>query len=255
VASGPISSWQIAGEKKEMVIDLIFLRSKITADGDCSHEIKRPLLLGRKAMTNLDSILKSRDITLPTNVHIVKAMVFPVVKYRCESWTIRKAERRRTDAFELWWRFLRVPWTARRSNQSILKRNNPEYSLEGLMLKLKRQYFGHIMQRANSMEKTLMLRKMEWRKRRGWQRMRRLDGITDSLDMSLSKFQEVVQDRKFWWVAVHGVTKSPTRLNDWTTKQHTSIFKASLKNIHRKKFKALNFPHYYSVHLRIAQLI
>ena len=146
-------------------------------------------------------------------------------------------------------------WTARRSNQSILKEISPEYSSEGLMLKLQLQYFGHLMWRTDSLDKSLMLGKTEGRRRRGWQRMRRLDDITDSLDMSLSKFQEMVQYRKFLWAAVHGVTKSPTRLNDWTTKQHTSIFKASLKNIHRKKFKALNFPHYYSVHLKIAQLI
>ena len=215
MASGPISSWQIAGEKKEMVIDLIFLRSKITADGDCSHEIKRPLLLGRKAMTNLDSILKSRDITLPTIVHIVKAMVFPVVKYRCESWTIRKAERRRTDAFELWWRFLRVPWTARRSNLSIRKEISPEHSLEGLMLKLKLQYFGHLMWIADSFEKTLILRKIEGRRRRGWQRW--LGDITNWLDMSLSKFQELVMDREAWHAAFHGIAKSGTWLHDWTT--------------------------------------
>ena len=170
MASGSITSWQIDGETMETVADFIFLGSKITVDGDCSHEIKRCLLLGRKAMTNLDSILKSRDITLPTKVCLVKAMVFPVVMYGCESWTIKKAEHRRIDAFELWcWRkLLRVPWTARRSNQSI----SPEYSLEGLMLKLKLQYFGHLMRRADSLEKTLMLRKIEGRRRRGRQRMR-----------------------------------------------------------------------------------
>ena len=153
----------------ETVTDIIFLGSKMTADGDCSHEIKRRLLLGRKVMTNLDSILKSRDITLPTKVRLVKAMVFPVVMYGCDSWTIKKAEHQRIDAFELWcWRrLLRVPWTARRSNQSILKKINPEYSLEGLMLKLKLQYFGHLMGRANSLEKTLMLGKSEGRRRRG----------------------------------------------------------------------------------------
>ena len=158
----------------ETVADVIFLGSKITADGDCSHEIKRHLLLGRKLMTNLDSILKSRDITLPTKVHLVKAMVFPVVMYGCESWTIEKAEHRRIDAFELWcWRrLLRVPWTARRSNQSILKEISPGCSLEGLMLKLKLQYFGHLMRRADSFEKTLMLGKIEGRRRRGLQRMR-----------------------------------------------------------------------------------
>ena len=163
--------------------------SKITADGDCSHEIQRHLFLGRKAMTNLDSILKSRDITLPTKVHLVKAMAFPVVMYGCESWTIKKAERWRIDAFELWYwrRLLRVPWTARRSNQSIQKEISPEYSLEWLMLKLKLQYFGHPMWRTDSLEETLMLGKIEGRRRRGEQRIRCLDGITDSMDMSLSK--------------------------------------------------------------------
>ena len=174
MASGPITSWQIDGETVERMTEFIFLGSKITADGDCSHEIKRCLLLGRKVMTNLDSILKSRDITLPTNVRLVKAMVFPVVMYGCESWTIKKAEHQRIDAFELWcWRrLLRVPWTARRSNQSILKEISPGCSLEGLMLKLKLQYFGHLMQRAGSFEKTLMLGKIEGRRRRGRQRMR-----------------------------------------------------------------------------------
>ena len=164
-----------------------YLGSKITVDGDCSHEIKRHLLLGRKVMTNLDSILKSRDITLPTKVHLIKAMVFPIVKYGCESWTIKKAECRRIDAFELWcWiRFLKVPWTARRSNQSILQEISPEYSLERLMLKLKPQYFGHLIRRADSFEKTLMLGRFEGGRRRGRQRMRWLDGITDSMDMSL----------------------------------------------------------------------
>ena len=215
MACGHISSQEIGKQWKQCQA-LFFFSSQITADGDCSHEIKRRLLLGKKIMTNLDCILKSRDITLPTKVHLVKAMVFPVVMYGCESWTVKKAEHQRIDAFELccWRRLLRVPWTARSSNQSILKEISPGCSLEGLMLTLKLQYFGHLMGRVDSLQKTLMLGGIGGRRRRGQQRMRRLDGTTDSMDMGLSKFQELVMDRRPGMLRFTGLQR--VRLSDWT---------------------------------------
>ena len=214
MVSGHITSWQIDGDTMEIVRDFIFLGSKITADDDFSHEIKRRLLLGRKTMTNLHSTLKSRDITLPTKDCLVKPMVFPVVMYGCESWTIKKAEHRRTDAFELWcWRrLLRVPWIARRSNQSIIKEISPEYSLEELMWKL--PYFGHLMWRTDLLEKTLMLGKIEGRRRMGWQRMRWLNGITDSMDMVWAG------SGSWWWTGKPGVLQSMGSQkvgHDWVT--------------------------------------
>ena len=216
IACSPITSWEIGGERVETVADFIFLASKITADGDCSHEIKRRLLLGRKVMTKLDSISKSRDITLPTKVCLIKAVVFPVVMYQCEGWTIKKAECQRIDAFDLrcWRRLLRVLWTARRSNHSIVKEISPGCSLEGLMLKLKLQKFGHLMRIVDSLEKTLKLGKIVGRRRRGQQRVKCLDGITNSMDMCLSVLRELVMNWEAWSSVVHGVEKSQTQLSD-----------------------------------------
>ena len=224
LASGPITSWHIDGETMETVTDIILGGSRITADGDCSHEIKRRLLLWRKAMTNLDSILKSRDITLPTKIHLVKAMVFPIVMYGCESWTLKKIEWRRIDAFELrcWRRLLRVPWTARRSNQSILKEINPEYSLEALMLKLKFQYFGHLMQRTDSLGKTPMLGKIEDRRKRGWKR-RGWDGWMASPTQWTWVW---VNSGSWWWTGRPGMLQSmgSQRVgHDWATELNCAL--------------------------------
>ena len=249
MASGPITPWEI---DVETLSDFILLGSKITADGGCSHEIKRHLLLGRKVMTNLDSIFKSRDITLPTKVHLVKAMVFPVVMYGCESWTVKEAEHRRIDAFELWWwrRLLRVPWTARRSNQSILKENNPGISLEGMMLKLKLQYFGHLMWRVDSLEKTLMLGGIGGKRRRGQQRMRWLDGITDQWTWIW------VNSGSWWWTGRPGVLRFlglQSVGHDWATELNwTEIINVIRFNYHDIEWFALETNQDHSVVCEIA---
>ena len=237
IASDPIIYGQIDGETMETVRDIIFSGFRITADRDCSHEIKRRLLLGGKVITNLDSVLKSRDITLPTKVHQSKLCFFSVVMYGCESWTVKNAERWRTDAFELWrWRrLLRVPWAARRSNQSILKEIISEYSLEGLVLKLKLQDFGYLMWRFNSSEKTLMMERLK-AEAEGTDRTRWLDGITDSLDMSFSKLWEMVKDREAWHASLYGVTKSWTRLSNSTGKKLSSRHESQKSQI---RFTAL----------------
>ena len=235
MAHSPITSWEIEGEKVEAVTDFLFLDSKIIVDGDCSHEIRRSLLLGRKAMTNLDSVLKSRDITLLTKVYIVKPMIFPVVTYGCVSWTIKKADHQKIDAFELWCS-PDSPLDRRRSNQSIWREINPEYSLERLMLRLKLQYFGYLVQFVGSLKNFLMLVKIESRRRRGCQRMRWLDSITDAMNMNLGKLQEMVRDREAWHVAVRRVSKSLTRLGNWTTTTTTYGDKIEYK---RSKIKSV----------------